>query len=503
MSVETRDGEGRKARASARPAGEGARSPEYARDRESLTSYFADIAPIPTLSREEETLLAKEVEAATHGFRVSVLAVPWTAREVVRRWRDLVASERTTARLSESFGAGPAESAARIDDCLAKVERLMRRRGRRAGVASAVEIERLDERTRRHLLDADLSLRLLRELRQELLALEKRGRALEAEEADLRSPRRAPRSDEGRRRRRRELADLRQRRRGLEAESGLRVAELADAIRALEDAYERMGEAMNRFCWHNLKLVVAVAKDFRNMGLPFPDLIQEGNSGLIRAVEKFEWRRGFKFSTYAVWWIRQALIRAIQNHSRTIRIPSHHHDALRWYAQKREELERRLQREATAEEIAASMEVPVERVEELERIVSEPVRLETEVRGADSKRARRLEDFVEDADVPSPIEDMDAGRLERVLGEGLARLDERSRRILTWRFGLDGGNEHTLQEIGERLGLSRERARQLEASAFEKLRAGDEGRALAGFLDRAERMGYEDGSAADAKPRSS
>jgi RNA polymerase primary sigma factor len=134
------------------------------------------------------------------------------------------------------------------------------------------------------------------------------------------------------------------------------------------------------------------------------------------------------------------------------------------------------------------MGIPVERVEDLQRIVPEPVSLDTEVRGSDSKRSRRLEDFIEDADVTSPVADLDSNRLERVLTAGLARLDDRSRRILTWRFGLDGGHEHTLQEIGGKLGLSRERARQLEAAAFEKLREGAEGEELAAFLDRSSQL---------------
>jgi RNA polymerase primary sigma factor len=485
MSEQERRGKARDPRKTA----DGARPGEYPGDRESLTTYFAEIAPIPTLSREEETILAKEVEASTHGYRAAVLGTPWSAREVVRRWHELAAGDRTTARLSESFGAGPAESAARVDACLTKVERLVRRRERReAAGADATEIERLDERTTRHLLEADLSLRMLRTLREGLLALNRHAAALAAEERDLRSPRRAPRSDEGRRRRAAERRALRGRREAFEAELGLPLAVFAERIRAVEDAHERLGDASGRFVWHNLKLVVAVAKDFRNMGLPFPDLIQEGNSGLIRAVEKFEWRRGFKFSTYAVWWIRQALIRAIQNHSRTIRVPSHHHDSLRWLAQTRDALERTLQRDASVEEIAEAMGIPVERVEDLQRIVPEPVSLDTEVRGSDSKRSRRLEDFIEDADVTSPVADLDSNRLERVLTAGLARLDDRSRRILTWRFGLDGGHEHTLQEIGGKLGLSRDRARQLEAAAFEKLREGAEGEELAAFLDRSSQL---------------
>src|SRR5512145_562309 len=159
-----------------------------------------------------------------------------------------------------------------------------------------------------------------------------------------------------------------------------------DHVRGLEDAWERLMEVKNVFVQHNLKLVVAIAKDFRNMGIAFQDLIQEGNIGLIRAVEKFEYQRGHKFSTYAVWWIRQALIRAIQNHSRTIRIPSHLHDKLRRFYKVRDALERRLGREPNAAEIAKELDLPIEQAEDLERIVRDPLSLESELPGTDAKK---------------------------------------------------------------------------------------------------------------------
>jgi RNA polymerase primary sigma factor len=241
-------------------------------------------------------------------------------------------------------------------------------------------------------------------------------------------------------------------------------------VDAVEQAFAAMMERKNRFVWHNLKLVVSVAKDFRSSGLPFSDLIQEGNAGLIRAVEKFDWRRGHKFSTYAVWWIRQALIRAIQNHSRTIRLPSHQHDALRAYAQARARLRLEHEGEPTSEEIAEQMGISVAEVEEIASMAPEMVSLDAEVAGRESLRPRRLEEVLSDPDAPSALDDIERLRLADQARRGLSRLDDRERSILTWRFGLDGGEEHTLQEIGEKLGLSRERARQLEARALAKLR---------------------------------
>ena len=426
-----------------------------------LVSYFADVAHIPTLSREEQFLLAKEVEVTTREFRDALYRVPWTAREVVRVWHKTRDEGRTTSKLSESFGEQSAEVAQRLDAALTKVQRALKRRERLVegeGFDSPA-LERLDERVVKHLHEADLSLELLRRVHRRLLDRARRLR--------VRRKSRRPAT--------RTLDPAR--------DFGFPAATLRERLGALDLAHERMSEQKNRFVWHNLKLVISVAKDFRNLGLTFEDLIQEGNIGLVRAVEKFDWRRGHKFSTYAVWWIRQALIRAIQNHSRTIRIPSHQYDALRWYQQKRAELEGRLQRPPTAAEIAKAMNVPVERAEELEGLVPEPVSLDSEIRGSDSRKPRRLEDVVEDASVASPLEGMDRERLERLARASVEKLPERERQIVRWRFGLDGEGHRTLQEIGDRLGLSRERARQLEARALAQLRASAEGSLLQEFTE--------------------
>jgi RNA polymerase primary sigma factor len=255
-----------------------------------------------------------------------------------------------------------------------------------------------------------------------------------------------------------------------------------DHMNRTEDEWTRLGEVKNVFVQHNLKLVVAIAKDFRNMGITFPDLIQEGNIGLIRAVEKFEYQRGHKFSTYAVWWIRQALIRAIQNHSRTIRIPSHVHDTLLKYYRAYNALEKKLGREPTTREIAETMDIEVERAEQLQRMVREPVSLEKDVPGTDSKKVK---DIVADVNPISPVNGLDHARLERASDDSIGQLCERERNILRWRFGLKGEREHTLEEIGGRLGLSRERVRQLEARALAKLRNSENrGRLEAFVLDQ-------------------
>jgi RNA polymerase primary sigma factor len=227
-----------------------------------------------------------------------------------------------------------------------------------------------------------------------------------------------------------------------------------------------MTRVKNRFIEHNLKLVVAIAKDYRNLGLSFPDLIQEGNLGLIRAVEKFDHRRGFKFSTYAVWWIRQALVRAIQNHSRTIRLPSHVHDRLQRSQRVKAELTGKLGREPTAAELAPALETDQLSLEALDRLSREAISLESSVAGTE----KRLEDFVADPKSLIPDAGIDDDRMRQGVGNLIGSLSDREQLILRLRYGLGGNEEHTLEQIGQSLGLSRERVRQLEARALKKLR---------------------------------
>jgi RNA polymerase sigma factor (sigma-70 family) len=409
---------------------------------EPLVAYFADIAHISTLSREEQMLAAKQLEAANEAFQHALYRLPWVAGEVAARWRRRRTAGLATRKLSEAFGDGEAAAGERLDRALERIERALSRRPASTGAARA----RLDARVAKDLFEAHLSLELQRTLLARLR--EKRTALLRAQHETQRSARRE-----------------------LEQELGLPAAELHARMDAVEQAFGAMMEHKNRFVFHNLKLVVSVAKDFRSSGLPFSDLIQEGNAGLIRAVEKFDWRRGHKFSTYAVWWIRQALIRAIQNHSRTIRLPSHQHDALRAYSQARARLRLEHEGEPTAVEIAEQMGLSVEEVEDIASMAPEIVSLDAEVAGRESLRPRRLEEVLADVDSMSALDEIERVRLADQARRGLSRLDDRERSILTWRYGLDGGDEHTLQEIGEKLGLSRERARQLEARALAKLRA--------------------------------
>jgi RNA polymerase primary sigma factor len=470
------------------------------RERSALVSYFRDIAAIPTLTKEHEVLLAKEIEASTHAFREGMLRIPQTAHHVVEIWRGLKAEERVTGKMSESFGSGSPDGedlTARVDEAVSKVEAQLRQRQRlvetRTGKDLAAALDRLDRRIAQRLEEADLSMQILARIRRRLLESRRAVRRLERDQRGLEGRRGEPRSERGRVQRAREARALRERRTALRAQVGIDLDEFARRLHQIEDAWHRLMEVKNTFVQHNLKLVVAIAKDFRNMGIPFQDLIQEGNLGLIRAVEKFDYHRGHKFSTYAVWWIRQAFIRAIQNHSRTIRIPSHVHDTLLKYHRAFAELETRLGRDPTSAELGRALKTTAESIEQLQRMTREPVSLEADVRGTDTKQVK---DYVKDPDAVSPVEGLDHDRLERETHESIALLSEREQSILRWRFGMNGEREHTLEEIGSKLGLSRERVRQLEARALSKLRASDHGQRLRAFVLAADETGVPDGERA-------
>lgn len=268
----------------------------------------------------------------------------------------------------------------------------------------------------------------------------------------------------------------------VDAATGVSVAELKRTVQLIREGEAIAGQAKKELTEANLRLVVSIAKRYANRGLTLLDLIQEGNLGLMKAVDKFDWRRGFKFSTYATWWIRQSVSRAIADHSRTIRIPVHMNEKMSQFQRTTQELVRKLGRKPSPEEVAKRMKVSVDRIRELMTIGQEPVSLQMPI-GED--RESHLGDLIEDQSVVSPSDAVISRNLKEQAESVLNALTPREQKVIKMRFGFEDGEERTLREVGDKIGVTRERARQIEGEVLRYLRAAPNTRKLRSFLRRA------------------